>query len=83
MAQPMKDAAFALTEATFDVVDGPSNLVTDEQGNVKYATLAKLVTKMTTGSEFNLIYTFLLTYRSYTTGGKELLTVLQLRYLLI
>lgn len=75
-----KGFSHQLNDAAFDCLDGPDNLALDEHQNMKYATLAKIVIRMTFGTEMNLIHSFLLTYRSFTLGGKEFLQALQARY---
>jgi hypothetical protein len=74
-----KGFSHQLTDGAFDCPDGPDNLALDEHQNMKYATLAKIVIRMTFASEMNLVHSFLLTYRSFTLGGKEFLQALQAR----
>lgn len=72
-----------MTELTteFEIPDNETNILYEADGRVKAATLAKLVSKLTSprGVEMAYCHDFLLTYRSFTTPT-ELLDKLILRY---
>jgi hypothetical protein len=63
----------------FYAPDSPSNILLDEGGNLKAATLPKLIAKLTVDADSAMLHDFLLTHRSFTAGGLALLVALKAR----